>query len=283
MHDVGFEIRNRDSQPLRGDARWTDPPGPRPVVVVCHGFKGFKNWGFFPWLGARLAAAGYLAVGFNFSGSGIGPDLETFDDLDGFAADTVTRQLDDLGTVLDAVSGGCIGFEVGDPHRIAVLGHSRGGGVAILRARDDRRIGAVATWAAVSRFDRWSAAEQDEWRRRGFTEIVNTRTGQVLRIDRTLLDDFAAHAGRFDVLRAAAALEVPLLVVHGAADESVPAWEGSAIAGAAAAEFLLVPGAGHTFGAVHPWRGPTAELERATGHTLEWLGRQPWLRKERRA
>src|SRR5262245_57786427 len=140
MHEVAFEIRNRDALPLRGDVRWADPPGARPVVVVCHGFKGFKNWGFFPWLGAQIAAAGYLCVCFNFSGSGIGPDMETFTELDRFAADTVSKQIDDLGTILDAVDRGAVGGGCADPQRIAVLGHSRGGGVAIVRAREDGRV-----------------------------------------------------------------------------------------------------------------------------------------------
>ena len=42
-----------------------------------HGFKGFKDWGFFPHLADRLARAGLVAVSFNFSGSGVGPDGET--------------------------------------------------------------------------------------------------------------------------------------------------------------------------------------------------------------
>jgi pimeloyl-ACP methyl ester carboxylesterase len=285
MHAIAFEIRNRQGWPLRGDLRFTDPPGPRPVVVVCHGFKGFKNWGFFPWLGARLAAAGYLSVCFNFSGSGIGPDLENFTELDRFAADTVSQQVSDLGTVLDAVGAGALGGANADPARVALLGHSRGGAVALLRGRDDARVRAVAVWASVSHAQRWSADERAAWRERGYAEFLNARTRQVMRIGTPLLDDLATNAGRLDVLRAASQLRVPLLIVHGDADESVPAWEGTAIAGAAppAAEFLLLPGAGHTFGAVHPWQGPTPALERAVEHTLAWLARQPQVGKERQA
>jgi len=43
----------------------------RPAVVVVHGFKGFKDWGMFPRLAERLAQAGFSAVSFNMSGSGV--------------------------------------------------------------------------------------------------------------------------------------------------------------------------------------------------------------------
>src|SRR5262245_41803301 len=241
MGSSTFELQTADGAPIRGDVRWPDVPGPRPAVVVCHGFKGFKDWGFFPWLGERLADAGFVAVRFNFSGSGIGSDPLEFTELDRFAADTVSQQVDDLGTVLDALSAGRLAPGGATSGPIAVLGHSRGGGVAILRAREDARIDAVVTWAGVATFQRWSQDERCAWRAQGRAEFPNTRTGQIMRVDATFLDDLERNAGRLDVLRAAAELEVPLLVVHGGSDTSVPPSEATALVGAAArAEHLLV-------------------------------------------
>jgi alkanesulfonate monooxygenase SsuD/methylene tetrahydromethanopterin reductase-like flavin-dependent oxidoreductase (luciferase family) len=62
MRCIAFELANRRGDPLRGDLRWVEAPRPAPVVVVCHGFKGFKNWGFFPYTGERLAQADVLAT-----------------------------------------------------------------------------------------------------------------------------------------------------------------------------------------------------------------------------
>lgn len=277
MRSLAFELTSRSGLPLRGDVRWRDTPGALPAVVVCHGFKGFKNWGFFPWIGAQLADAGFVSICFNFSGAGVGPSLYEFDELHRFAADTISAQIDDLGTVIDALHAGRFAPAPIRADRVAVLGHSRGGGIAVARAREDRRVQAVAAWAPVSRARRWPEEEIAAWRARGYQDFPNTRTGQMMRIGTALLDDLEANTARFDLLRAASELHVPFLIVHGSADLSVPAWEGSALYGAAPSrttEYLLIPGAGHTFGAEHPWKGPTAHAHRALGHTIDWLHRQ---------
>jgi uncharacterized protein len=274
MRSIGFELMTRDGRPLRGDVRVGEGEGPLPVVVVCHGFKGFKNWGFFPYSSEQLAACGILAVSFNFTGCGVGADLQNFTELDRFAADTTTQQLDDLGCVLDALERGEIGAGDADLRRITVLGHSRGGAIAVLRARADHRVRAVVTWAGVSTLQRWPESEVRAWRARGYTEFLNTRTGQTMRVNVSYLDDLVAHGERYDVSRAVSELEVPLLVVHGGNDTSVPAREARALHAAARpgrAELLLLPETGHTFGAEHPWRGTNPALERAILHTAAWL------------
>ena len=270
----GFELPNTHGAPLRGDVFEPETGlGPFPVVVVCHGFKGFKNWGFFPELGRRLAAAGFVAVTFNFSGSGIGADLENFTELDRFASDTLSKQIADLGNILDALTARRIGSERGDLHRLAVLGHSRGGAVAIVRAREDARVRAVVTWAGVSSVWRYTQRELAEWRRRGSLDFLNTRTQQLMRIDSTLLDDLEANRDRFDIPHAVAALDVPLLVIHGEQDVSVPVREAETLAAAAPGRCTLriIPATGHTFDAVHPWAGSAPGLDAAIAATIEWL------------
>jgi dienelactone hydrolase len=274
MPSTAFEIPNRTGLPLRGDVRCPDLGARLPVVVICHGFKGFKDWGFFPYVAERLAQAGFLTVSFNFSGSGVGADLQNFTELDRFAADTISAQLDDLGCILDVLARGGIGAGRADLQRIALLGHSRGGGIAILRAHEDRRVRAVVTWAGVSTPHRWSDAERQAWRKQGFVEVLNARTGQVMQMNVTFLDDLEKNVARFDILRAVSELEAPLLVVHGESDTSVSESEGRALHAAARrgrAELLTIAGSGHTFEAVHPWKGTTPALERALEHSIVWL------------
>ncbi len=275
MRGIAFELTNPSGEPLRGDV--FAPPAPErrvPVVVVCHGFKGFKNWGFFPELAARLAASGFLAVAFNFSGSGIGADLENFTELERFARDTMSKQVVDLGCVLDALHDERLGPGRADLERLAVLGHSRGGAAALIRAHEDARVRAVVTWAGVATLWRYSDAEIATWREQGSMDFLNARTKQLMRIDYGAVEDLLANRDRFDLERVARALSVPLLVVHGDRDEAVPVREARALHAAARPETSMlhvVEGTGHTFGAVHPWKGSPPALDEAIATTCDWL------------
>jgi len=73
-----------------------------PHAILVHGFKGFMDWGFFPAMAGRIASHGVAAVRFNVSGSGIGEDLDTFSDLEAFARNTLSREIEDIDTPLSS-------------------------------------------------------------------------------------------------------------------------------------------------------------------------------------
>src|ERR671920_1591231 len=143
--------------PLLIDVRAAGRKVARPAVVVVHGFKGFKDWGMFPHLAERLALAGFSAVSFNLSGSGV-DDAGEFTLPDRFGHNTFSAELQDLNRVLDALVMGELG--TAPPTSVGLVGHSRGGGVAVLQAARDRRVRALVTWAAISRVERWSAVQR---------------------------------------------------------------------------------------------------------------------------
>ena len=252
---------------VRGDA--LVPADARQGVVLCHGFKGFARWAFLPHLAERLAALGLAVVSFDFSGSGVGPDRETFTELDAFAENTYARELADLAAVERlAVERGWVRDGYG------LFGHSRGGGVAVLHAGGSGSaapaVGALVTWAAIAAVGRWSADEVARWRASGQHPVPNSRTGQVLQLGLTALDEAERHRdGRLDVRAAAGRVRAPWLLVHGTADETVAVADAHALCAASGerAELLLVPGANHTFGARHPMGAPPPaadEVVRAT-------------------
>jgi pimeloyl-ACP methyl ester carboxylesterase len=245
-------------------------------VVVCHGFKGFMDWGFFPHLAELLADRGFLAVRFNLSGAGVRPGEDLVGDVAAFRDDTYSKEVEDLGAVLDAlpaITGGCA-----DGRRVGLFGHSRGGAVALLAAAHPdhgARVRCLVTWAAIGEVDRWSAEEKERWRREGAITVTNARTGQVLPLGRALLEDVERHRQALDLVAAARRRTAPWLLVHGRQDESVPAAEGERLAAAATEprELVLVEDAGHTFGATHPFAHPTPQLTAAMNATQAWFRR----------
>jgi uncharacterized protein len=172
--------------------------------------------------------------------------------------------------VMDALAAGELA--VAPPSSTGLLGHSRGGGMAVLYTSGDPRVRALVTWAAIATVDRWPEAAREAWRRTGVREERNARTGQILPMYLDLLDDVESNAAALDIAGAAARIAVPWLLVHGTGDEAVSVGEGERLAAAApGARFMPVPETGHTFGAAHPWRGSTPELDRVTDATLSFF------------
>lgn len=244
------------------DVHYPATDTPPPVAVFFHGFKGFKDWGLWPLIGEAFAEAGVAFVRCNFSHNGTTPAYpEDFADLEAFGHNNYTKELLDIRAVLDWLwrPDTQARFPV-DLDRLTLLGHSRGGGVALVAAKEDARIRRVATWASVNRLDfLWHGKPTlvEEWRKNGVYFIANARTGQQMPLYFQLYEDFTAHQDRFDLQAVLREFAKPLLILHGEADTSVPP--------AAAyqlqtwyprAELRLLDSADHVFGGRHPWTDP---------------------------
>lgn len=269
---------------IDGCLHWTDASAAsRPSIVICHGFKGFMDWGFFPYLAELLAARGFGVVRFNFSGGGHRPGEDRVSDLEAFRANTHSRELCEVLAVVEAL-GDTIGAGVIDGGRVGLVGHSRGGGAALLAAAHESvgdRIRALVTWAAVGTYDRYFQ-HAESWREAGERLVVNGRTGQELPLGVGLLEDIERHGrggGRLDLEAAARRVEAPWLIVHGTEDEAVPLEEAHLLASANTAgpgphaALHEIDGAGHTFGAKHPFAGPTPDLTNAMNATQKFMRR----------
>lgn len=266
---LAFDVSSAGGRSLRASA--VLPEKPRGTVIICHGFKGFSRWGFFPHLAAAIANEGLRAIRFDFSGSGVGADGESFTEAEAFAGNTYSHELEDLAAIeAEAKRRGWIEAPYG------LVGHSRGGGTAILHAAGTSAVGALVTLAAIGYVRRWSEAEERDWRARGYTEIANSRTGQILRLGTALLDDVDAGAdGPLDIQAAASRMKAPWLIIHGDADSSVSVDDAHRLADAAPdARLLIIEGASHTFDVAHPMRESSPALDLAVSETAEWMRRE---------
>jgi len=265
-----FEIPCSDGLFIRGEVYPAETA--LGSVIICHGFKGFAHWAFFPYLARSLAEAGLNAITFDFSGSGIGPDRESFTQPDAFAGNTFSKEQDDIENVFDFASRRKI-----INGKFGLFGHSRGGGMAIIYAAGHAaEVSSLVTWASIGRTNWWTPEDALTWRRRGYAEVTNSRTGQVMRIDTDLLEDVELHgATKLDVAGAAQKVKVPWLIIHGTGDETVRSTEAERLheLSPEVSTLRLIKDANHGFGATHPLNEIPRALEKVVLETVKFFVR----------
>jgi dienelactone hydrolase len=271
-----IEIPLHSRAPVRADVRTASPGGRRPLIVVCHGFLGYKRWGFFPYLSDRLAAAGFDVLTMSFSLNGVDEATGLLDRPEAFARNTVSAEIADLAGVLAYIGSGALTRDGIGGGPLGLFGHSRGGAVALLAAGVHPEVRSIVTWSTLGTLDRYTERRKAAWKRDGALVFNDPRAAGPLRLDYSYYEDIDAHRRSFDIPRAAAALAAPHLMVHGERDAAVTLREARALLASprgAEMRFEIVRGAGHAFNVTHPMRRPTAALERAVGLTLDWFAR----------
>lgn len=250
-----------------------------PVVLFVHGFKGFKDWGAFPDLCEELARAGFAVVAFNLSLNGVGSSMTEFDEPELFRRETFSQDLSDIGSVIEAIKSKEIESDkaVLDTDRIGLIGHSRGGHTAVVAAAEYSEIQCLVTWSAVADYNkRWSDEMVKDWKTKGYTEITNSRTGQVLPIDKVVFDDAMENADRVIAINRVRELYIPSMFIAGKSDEAVPFSETEKLFRASPStdkEIRLIENAGHTFEISHPFTNNEfpPEFNEALDLTVGWF------------
>ena len=236
-------------------------------ILFIPGFKGFKDWGGWPWFCSELAVAGHRVFRMNPSMCGVGPSLDTFDQPERFARQTLAHDVEDVQAVL-------ADDELGISAPI-LLGHSRGGLVAALSARVLDGVSAVITMGTPTDLVRISEQELKQWRADGRREIVNARTGEVLYQDVEVLEDYLQQGDAYSAPLALQHAGVPVLAIHGAEDEAVDFSSTEVLLAGVDSQHarkIIVAGAGHTFGLTHPFTGPHPHAQKVIEEILSWLG-----------
>jgi alpha-beta hydrolase superfamily lysophospholipase len=264
MTQQDWSIPGADDQPIYGTTHLPANGSPtRGVMIICHGFKGYKDYGFFPRLAHAATGCGLVAHRFNFSHSGVTPDYSTFARPDLFELDTWGKQIDDLQTVSAAVAGGVLPGSGGDPLPAVWFGHSRGGVTVLLTAArvfdGQSKAGVVAPAKLIAAATPLHSLHLGpelihRLRHRGYIESPSSRTGQILRVGKPWLEEIESNPKAFDPLAAIGHVQCPVLLIHGDADTTVPADDARQLfAGAGEqANLAVIPDASHTFNAPNP-------------------------------
>jgi dienelactone hydrolase/catechol 2,3-dioxygenase-like lactoylglutathione lyase family enzyme len=232
---VPIEVAHRwEELPDLADAEKVDVPGhgvtlggylfkpqagkpPYPALILLHGFASHAH--AMAGLARAAAANGYAALALSLRGW-LGSEGES---------DQGLRQPLDVLAAIDWLAK----RPLVDRERLALVGASMGGQVALLTAAHKPPVRAVASFFAPTDLARWRDANP---------------------YIRDYLDDLCGPEGlpvRSPILRVAQ-IDVPILLIHGARDENVPVAQTHAMAGALTShgkevETFIVPDGTHFF------------------------------------
>lgn len=229
-----------------------------PVLMFLHGFKGFKDWGHFPLMCEMISRSGFAVLRFNFSHNGTTAEHpQVFTDLDTFGKNTFSKELDDTLDVVEDIWWRIASNYHVNPERLGIIGHSRGGAIALLAALQEPRIKAACTWASVSDLEKRVNPSEEmlaKWYSEGVMYTHNARTGQDMPLYYSLREDFYAHKSKLDLPVLSARMNKPVMLIHGTEDTSVHISESEQLQNwIPYAELKRIIGADHTFGGKHPW------------------------------
>lgn len=247
-----------EEKPILWDA-FFQPNGKRkPLVIFCHGYKGFKDWGSWDLVAEHFSKNHLFFVKFNFSHNG--GTLEQpidFPNLEAFAENNYTKELHDLDDILSHLISEAFEHknEI-DITNIVVIGHSRGGGISIIKTHEDKRITKLITWASICDFGKRTATtgELEQWRKDGVKYVLNGRTKQKMPHNYQFYENFKANEQRLHIETAIKQIDVPVLIIHANDDPSVTFDEAETLhSWNLKNKLVTIENSNHVFDSSHPW------------------------------
>lgn len=248
MREEKISFVNRRGQALSGVLHHPEASTPQGGVILCHGMESNKDSDKLVLLSQELASRGLLALRFDFACAGAAGKFEEI---------TYSGEVEDLQAAFAFAHDR-------DTERIAVLGSSMGGTVALLFAAQHTGVAAVVTIAAPVHPERFASrlltpAQVQEWRETGYTFYHGQR------INVSLLDDLE----KINVPEAAQKISCPVFILHGDRDEVVPVAEAHELYGClpGSKRLSLLKGADHRL-------SDPASMNQAVSETMAWLCEQ---------
>jgi pimeloyl-ACP methyl ester carboxylesterase len=270
-------IDGKHQKPILTDLFFIKNNRSKPVVIFCHGYKGYKDWGAWHLIANEFAANDFFFVKFNFSHNGgtIENPID-FPDLEAFGNNNYSKELDDLESVIDSIlSNNEFKLEI-DKTNIILIGHSRGGGIVSLKASQNKKVTKVISWNGISdieaRFPKGEALEK--WKKDGIGYIQNTRTKQQMPNKFQIYEDFVANKEKLHIQTAVENLTIPHLIIQGSNDEVVLPVEAESLhRWNPNSKLIIIKNMNHALGNTQPWledKMPT-DLKTVVKQTVDFI------------
>lgn len=226
----------------------------RPLIVFCHGFNGFKDWGAFNLMANYFLQRGFQFVKLNFSHNGTSPmHPMDFVDLEAFGANNFEKELEDIGALLAHLKkesfADCVDFE-----KLFLIGHSKGGATALAYTLSHPQIVSCASLAAVlDPVARYGKLNDKLWKENGVKFVLNGRTNQKMPLYYQLAENTKKIKDKLDLRNLLKSDKRKFLFVHGGKDEAVPVSEINLVKNLPNCTVSIIEDANHVFGASHPY------------------------------
>jgi alpha-beta hydrolase superfamily lysophospholipase len=266
-----IEFMSGNKEVVRGVLFEPTVPRPQPAIIFAHGLLStYQEFGGYP---EKFSQRGYLVLAIDFRGHGAS------DGMRGLIGEA--RMVEDLQHALDFIEA-----QPGiDNKRIALFGHSLGGGAVICTTARDARVSAVVAGATVGRIrDEVGSSALMQYRivntinglqkavthksmyvpyPIGYKEIFYDESARKVAeakgfLQRTLPADNIPFLLQQDAIACAHHVQVPALIVQGEFDRAVQHTSVRAVYDALAGEKELyeVKGSGHSVWT--DWKGADA-------------------------
>ena len=274
------QIEGLHQKPILTDFYFTKNDKKKPLVIFCHGYKGFKDWGAWNLMATEFAKQNFFFVKFSFSHNGgtVEQPID-FPDLKAFGQNTYTKELDDLQSVIDFMVKNEEFSSEFDLENITLIGHSRGGGVVTLKASEECRVKNVVSWSGLSdlesRFPKgfklwW-------WKVRGVGYVLNGRTKQKMPHYISFYKDFVQNRERFNIEIAVKNLKANHLLIHGTIDEVVKPVESENVqTWNPESKLIWIENMNHALGSSQPYidKEMPSDLKNVVQHTIDFINEQ---------
>ncbi len=268
---------SQHNKPILTDIFYKKNKTKKPVVIFCHGYKGYKDWGAWNLAAEAFADSDLFFVKFNFShNGGTASDPIDFPDLEAFGMNNFVMELDDLEDIIEwLLNNGDFKHEI-DFENITLIGHSRGGGIVSIKASENKRIKKLITWSGVSDYGaRFPKGELlDAWKKQGISYILNSRTNQKMPHLYQFYQNFKDNEERLTIKNAISKLNLPHLIIHGENDEVVLPIEAKNMhAWNPKSELHFIEEMNHPLGCTQPWESSKMpiHLEKAVNQSIDFV------------